>query len=61
MRLTLATVQQSIQPASPLNYQVTQTLQDLSAAANSVQELAEMLHRNPTVLVRGRYVPEEHR
>jgi paraquat-inducible protein B len=61
MRLTLATVQQSIQPASPLNYQVTQTLQDLSAAANSVQELADMLHRNPTVLVRGRYVPEEHR
>jgi paraquat-inducible protein B len=61
MRLTLATVQQSIQPASPLNYQVTQTLQDLSSAANSVQELAEMLHRNPSVLVRGRYVPTEHR
>lgn len=61
MRLTLATVQQSIQPASPLNYQVTQTLQDLSSAANSVQELAEMLHRNPSVLVRGRYMPTEHR
>jgi paraquat-inducible protein B len=61
MEVTLANVQHTVEPQSPLNYQLTQTLQDLSAAANAVQELAEMIHRNPTVLVRGRFIsPEKH-
>ncbi len=59
MEVTLADVQHTVEPQSPLNYQLTQTLQDLSSAANAVQELAEMIHRNPTVLVRGRFVPPE--
>jgi phospholipid/cholesterol/gamma-HCH transport system substrate-binding protein len=57
MQITLAKVQESVEPESPLSYQVSQTLQDLSSAANAVQELAEMLHRNPSVLVRGRFIP----
>ena len=61
MEVTLANVQHTVEPQSPLSYQIVQTLQDLSSAANSVQELAEMLHRNPSVLVRGRFVsPERH-
>ena len=40
-------------------YQLTQTLQDLSSAANAVHELADMLQRNPSVLVRGRFTPGE--
>jgi paraquat-inducible protein B len=59
MEVTLADVQHTVEPQSPLNYQLTQTLQDLSSAANAVQELAEMIQRNPTVLVRGRFVPPE--
>jgi len=61
MQITLARVQHSVEPQSPLNYQVMQTLADLSAAANSVQELSEMLRRNPSALVRGRFVPGERR
>jgi len=61
VEVTLANVQHTVEPQSPLSYQLTQTLQDLSSAANAVQELAEMLHRNPTVLVRGRFIPPERR
>ncbi|HLX38744.1 MAG TPA: MlaD family protein [Candidatus Binataceae bacterium] len=59
MQVTLASVQHTIEPQSPLNYQIAQTLQDLSSAANAVQELADMLHRNPSVLLRGRFIPTE--
>jgi paraquat-inducible protein B len=56
VQVTLARVQHTVEPESPLNYQLTQTLQDLSSAANAVHELADMLERNPSVLVRGRFV-----
>jgi paraquat-inducible protein B len=52
--LTLGTVQTTIEPNSPLNYQALQTLQDVSAAAHSVKELADYLQRNPSAIVRGR-------
>jgi phospholipid/cholesterol/gamma-HCH transport system substrate-binding protein len=61
MEVTLTNVQHTVEPQSPLNYQLTQTLQDVSSAANAVQELAEMIHRNPSILVRGRYLPTEPR
>ena len=53
-RLTLGTVQTTIEPNSPVNYQVLQTLQDVSAAARSIKELADYLQRNPSAIVRGR-------
>ncbi len=53
-RLTLGTMQTTIQPNSPLNYQALQTLQDVSAAAHSIKELADYLQRNPSAIVRGR-------
>jgi paraquat-inducible protein B len=56
MQITLARVQHSIEPQSPLNYQVTQTLEDLSSAANAVHQLADTLNRNPSLLVRGRFI-----
>jgi paraquat-inducible protein B len=52
--LTLGTVQTTIEPNSPINYQTVQTLQDVSAAAHSVKELADYLQRNPSAIVRGR-------
>jgi len=53
-RLTLGTVQTTIEPNYPVNYQVVQTLQDVSAAAHSIKELADYLQRNPSAIVRGR-------
>jgi len=57
MQMTLARVQNVIEPESPLAYQVNQTLQDLSAAAVAVHQLADTLQRNPSVILRGRYIP----
>lgn len=56
MQLTLVRLQEVIEPESPLNYQLTQTLEDLSSAATAVHQLADMVERNPSVLVRGRLV-----
>ena len=56
MQVTLARVQRVIEPDSPIAYQLTQTLQDLSSAATAVHNLADLLQRNPSVLVRGRFV-----
>jgi paraquat-inducible protein B len=57
--LTLGTVQTTIEPNSPINYQALQTLQDVSAAAHSVKELADYLQRNPSAIVRGRDFSQE--
>ena len=52
--ITLGTVNTTIEPNSPMNYQALQTLQDVSAAAHSIKELADYLQRNPSAIVRGR-------
>ena len=58
-QLTLGTVQTTIEPNSPVNYQVLQTLQDVSAAARSIKELADYLQRNPSAIVRGRDLSQD--
>ncbi len=58
-RLTLGAVQTAIEPNSPVNYQVLQTLQDVSAAAHSIKELADYLQRNPSAIVRGRDLSQD--
>jgi len=58
-RLTLGTVQTTIEPNSPVNYQVLQTLQDVSAAAHSIKELADYLQRNPSAIIRGRDLSQD--
>jgi paraquat-inducible protein B len=58
-RITLGTVQTTIEPNSPINYQALQTLQDVSAAAHSIKELADYLQRNPSAIVRGRDFSQE--
>jgi paraquat-inducible protein B len=55
---TLKTVRETIGPGSPLNYQLGQTLIDLSEAARSMHSLADYLERNPSSLIRGR-APED--
>jgi paraquat-inducible protein B len=58
-RLTLGTLQTTIEPNSPVNYQVLQTLQDVSAAAHSIKELADYLQRNPSAIIRGRDISQD--
>ena len=57
--VTLGTVNTTIEPNSPVNYQVVQTLQDVSAAARSIKELADYIQRNPGALLRGRDISQE--
>jgi paraquat-inducible protein B len=56
---TLAAVQTMLGPNSPLNYQISQTLDQTSSAARSLRQLSDYLRRNPSSVVRGRYTPEQ--
>jgi len=58
-RVTLGSLNTTIQPNSPLSYQAVQTLQDVSAAARSIKELADYIQRNPNALIRGRDLSQE--
>jgi len=51
---TLATIQMTIGPDSPLIYRADQTLKDLSDAANSIRRLSDFLNEHPSALIRGR-------
>jgi paraquat-inducible protein B len=53
-QITLADLSGTLDPDSPLGYQLTRTLQDMSQASQAVSTLADYLHRNPSALVRGR-------
>ncbi|HVA78408.1 MAG TPA: MlaD family protein [Candidatus Binataceae bacterium] len=56
---TLAAVQESLGPGSPVNYELTQTLQDTSQAARSLKQLTDYLQRNPSSVLRGRAQPAD--
>jgi paraquat-inducible protein B len=51
---TLASAERSIEPGSPLGYQLTQTLRELAEASRAIRVLAEYLEENPNSLVFGR-------
>ena len=51
---TLAALRTTAEPNSPLIYRMNRTLDNVSDAAHSIQELADYLKRNPSALVRGR-------
>jgi paraquat-inducible protein B len=55
-QVTLKTLRETVGPGSPLNYQLGQTLTDVSQAARALRELADYLDRNPSAIVRGRPV-----
>lgn len=53
-RSTLSTMQASVEPDSPLTYKLNKTLDEVSAAAVSMRQLADYLDRNPSAIIRGR-------
>lgn len=53
-RDTLRSLNASLSPDSPLLYQASQSLSDISDAARAVRHLADYLDRNPDAIIRGR-------
>jgi len=51
---TLTALRTTAEPSSPLIYRMNRTLDNVSSAAQSIQELADYLKRNPSALLRGR-------
>ena len=51
---TLNDLNGTLDPDSPLGYQVIHALQNMSDASQAVAALADYLHRNPGALVRGK-------
>jgi len=58
---TLAQVHATLEPGAPLNYQLTKALEDVSGASMAIRQLADYLERNPSALVRGKYVSDGKR
>jgi paraquat-inducible protein B len=54
-QVTLAAVRTVLGPGSPLDYQLTDTLEQTSDAARSLRQLTDYLQRNPSSVIRGRY------
>ncbi len=53
-RQTMQSVEQFVEPESPLSTQLSGSLEEVSEAGRSLRLLANLLDRNPSVLVRGR-------
>ncbi len=57
---TAATLQAGLGPDSPLTYRLNVMLENLSEASSGIRELTDYLQRNPSAIVRGKYVEESH-
>jgi paraquat-inducible protein B len=55
---TLESIETTMEPSSPLSYQLAQTLRELQEAARSLRVLSDYLERNPNSLVFGRSAAE---
>lgn|SRR6185437_15973632 len=55
----MAAVQMTLGPQAPLNYELAQTLEQTSSAARSLRQLSDYLRRNPSSVLRGRYITEQ--
>ena len=55
-RSTLASVQLVLSPGSPMTHKLDATLVELTDASRSIHDLADYLQRNPSALIRGKYL-----
>jgi paraquat-inducible protein B len=58
-RAVLVSLQQTLDPNSPLAVHLNQTLDSLTETSQSLGEFTDYLQRNPSALLRGRYVPDK--
>ena len=56
---TEADVQDALDPNSPLAIRLNLALEQMTATARSIGDLADYLRRNPSALVRGKYVSDK--
>lgn len=59
VRETVGVARTLIEPGSPLDHELRKALQDVSAAARAMAELADFLERNPSALLYGKQAPPE--
>ena len=55
---TAQTLQVGLAPDAPLTYRLQLALENFSEASSAIRELADHLQRNPSAIVRGKYVSE---
>jgi paraquat-inducible protein B len=53
LRQTIEEARELIEPDAPLAYQLEQTIKDVGAAARALQQVAQMIDEQPTVLLYG--------
>ncbi len=58
-RQTLVELQAILEPDSPLSVHLNEALDQLGDTTRSVGALTDYLQRNPSALVRGKYIPEK--
>jgi len=58
---TLASAQLLLSPGSPMTHKLDLTLEELTDASRSIHDLADYLQRNPSALIRGKYVSDGSR
>ena len=58
-RAALLSLQQTLDPNAPLAVHLNQTLDSLNETSQSLGEFTDYLQRNPSALIRGRYVPDK--
>src|ERR1700746_3201801 len=58
-RAALVGLQQTLDPRSPLIAHLNQTLDSLTETSQSLGEFTDYLQRNPSALIRGRYVSDK--
>jgi paraquat-inducible protein B len=58
---TLASAQLLLSPGSPMTHKLDVTLAELTDASRSIHDLADYLQRNPSALIRGKYVSDGSR
>jgi len=60
-RATLHEVQGALDPDSALSIRLNLALEQMTATARSIGDLSDYLRRNPSALIRGKYVSEKDR
>jgi len=53
-------LQTTLAPDAPLTYRLDVALENFAQASSAISELTDYLQRNPSAIVRGKYVSEEH-
>jgi paraquat-inducible protein B len=60
-RSTLVDLQSALDPGSPLAVHLNETLDQLTETSRSIGAFTDYLQRNPSAVIRGKYVPEKDR